>query len=170
MPDRERVLAAIHAAYRSLSEPHFGFVRLEPDERSAAIVAALGRRFDAEDLTDVNTDVSFRYRLRGRHGSYFLSLSMVGPFALLLRARGDGLGTPIESTEDARDRHERRIVEMLLDAGLELLDAELLGQPVDLALSARDEGDVVTLFQALISDEDGVPWPVKPFRLRADEG
>jgi hypothetical protein len=156
----ERIRRQIEHVYGRLDEPFFGFtwsaLEIRPYEELAARLAA---RFQAQDDTEVNDDVSFGLCLRLPDGPRVLRLSMVGPYALLLRT-AQAPAVVVEPGLAGSDE-ERELVGQLVQRGLELLDRTTLDARVPLAL-AKTPPEECRFYQALFVDSDVVPWESAP--------
>ena len=87
-------------AKRDFSDVLGVFVRKPYEAVQEDLRKAIGR--DLEDVTDPNDDTSFGFAIDG----YVLRLSMVGPFALLLRREDDsGRWIPVESAATDLEQH-----------------------------------------------------------------
>lgn len=156
----DEILPRVVARYGSMEKPDFHWVKAEYDrDPFVALRAALGSRLEVTDVTDLNSDVSFAYDLksRGGDGVWTLRLSMVGPYATLIRHLPP---TPIEAIvngpRDARPPTETLVAEACTNVGYELLPRDLLGVPVKLRLF-ETAPERVRVYQALFSDVDFLP-------------
>jgi hypothetical protein len=142
--------------YKSLTEPKYWFTRqamvMKPYQ---LIVDALQQEFVVQDLTSFNIDVSFRYLLTAGEEQWVLELSMVEPYAVLLRL--DRQEPPLTGATVSLSDSERRIVNLLTAFNIVLLEKEILEQPIDLVLF-NTEPEYVRLYQALFADTWLLPW------------
>jgi hypothetical protein len=154
VPDRIR--EAIERAYGSLDDPAFHFVGEALRERPyRQVVAALARHGTVHDDTAPDDDVSFGTTLESAGARYVLRLSMLGPFAVLLRLPPDRPAQVV--TADTAQASEGPLLADLSAHGLELLDPATLEQPVRLALS-KTPLEACRVYQALFLDNDVLPW------------
>ncbi len=152
----ERIREAMVRAYGSLDDPTFHFVGEALRERPYRdVVAALARHGPVRDDTVPDDDVSFGLVLELPDVRRVLRLSMLGPFAVLMRLPPHG-PAEVVTAETARGA-ECGIVDELSDHGFELLDRATLEvrAPLTLPKTPR-EGCLV--YQALFLDNDVVPW------------
>jgi hypothetical protein len=156
-PVPERIREAILRAYGSLDEPTFRFVgealRVRPYRD---ILTALARHGVVKDDTVPDDDVSFGAVLETATARYVLRLSMLGPFAVLLRM-GGGDGPADVVTAGTAHAAEGPLLADLSAHGFELLDRATLEQAVPLALPKTPTGETL-VYQALFVDNDVVPW------------
>lgn len=160
MNDRivEEIVASAGDRYGSLEEPGFSFVReAMAADPYAPLVHRLGEEFDCGEETEPNDDVSFGYLLTNRRGAWVLRLSMIGPYAVLMRLQDDG-GTEVVVAEgDEVTEDERRLLRLLEAEGITAIDRETLTRPFPLTLPNTTPGDV-RIYQALFTDTDVLPW------------
>lgn len=103
---------------------------------------------DIEDITDPNDETSFGYTF----DRYVLRLSMVGPFAVLLRREDDtNWWCPVNSAEGD---FERDLVECVSSHGFVLMNTR------DLEAQADVWGDEppIALYRLLFVSEGELPW------------
>lgn len=155
-PVPERIREAMLRAYGSLDEPAFRFVGQALAERPyRGLLAAIARHGPVSDDTVPDDDVSFGVILDWADGRRVLRLSMLGPFALLLRLPPE---RPAEVVTAGTARGaERGLVDDLSAHGFELLDRATLDAPVALTLPKTPPGECL-VYQALFVDDDVVPW------------
>jgi len=160
MASSDEVLRHVIEKYRSLEKPDFHWVREEYErDPFAALRAALGSRFDVADVTDLNSDVSFAYDLKPIEGDgkWTLRLSMVGPYATLVRHQPRTPSeTIVDGPADARSPFESLVLEACASAEYELLSRDVLRLPVKLRLFETSP-ERVRVYQALFSDVDFLP-------------
>jgi len=155
--DRDRLAADLRQAYGSPTTPNWSFVSEALRRRPyQPLVDELAAIVSVEENTDPNDDVSFSFVLGLGESAWSLRLSMIGPYALLLRAHPSVVEF-LPPEPDERSATERRIVELLASHGVQLLDRDLLEEPVDFAVT-DSEADQPRLYQALFSDEVELPW------------
>ena len=156
MMDRKhyRLLQAALSQYRSLEQPNFWFqaeaVRKRPYE---PLVHELRGWLEVEDMTDLNADVSFVYRLSASGQQWNLMLSMVGPYAVLTQFTEEGetfVGKPTSALEGS-------ITALLARHQLERPPKAALKKPVPLRLNYCEPEDVC-MFQALFTDLEWIPF------------
>lgn len=150
----DRILDAILQAYGDLKDPTFHFVgRSEARGEYNELIRTLSDVGEVTDETDPNTDVGRYLRIAADHGTWFLWLSYVGPFACLLRQRANRQFL----AEGGVNTIEARVRALCERAGLAMLDASTLEHPIPLTLD-KTEPENVRVFQALFSDSDLLPW------------
>lgn len=155
----EKIQSVILQAYKSLSSPNFSFV-MESIQRDpyADIVKQLRQIFRVVEETEPNYDVSFVYEVKKSNQYWLVKISMVGPYAIVLRLYNPGdkptLITPSSSNLSAV---EQSIFLLLAQHNIQILDRDTLLLPVPLPLFAT-EPENVRVYQALFSDEDVIPW------------
>jgi len=154
--DVATLLSLIEARYGSLEHPSFSFVTHVVEENPYRIfVKQLREMGDVEDVTDLNDDVSFAYTVRDKESEWYLMLSMLGPYAVLLRP--DGKVYRVSEKRAGVSGLEERVHNLLAGHGLHVLGRPLLETPV--ALQLHNTGpERVRLFQALFTDTDFLPW------------
>jgi hypothetical protein len=145
--------------YGSLETPTFHWVldeyKRDPYE---AVRRNLGSKFELVDVTDLNSDVSFAYDLRSKHSleAWTLRLSMVGPYATVIRHEGPPAEAILDGAGGARTDEERAVVDACQTAGCDVLSRQILGSPVALRLFDTSP-ERVRFYQALFSDVDFLP-------------
>ena len=161
----EEFLAHARSAYGDLQNPDYGFFGDALEVRPwRPVVDRLREFMRVEDWTDREDDVSFSYELmvkqrRRRSFVWVLWLSAVGPFALLA---GVPLDTEVSRadviTEPRADGspEETRIVQVLREAGIQLLSAEEVEWTVN-DFRPWDGRFPVSVFVLLFGESD-VPW------------
>jgi len=154
----DEVMERIRAAYGSLDEPRFDFLAdAAHDPRYRTLVGKLAARFTLAADTDPDSDVSLGFVLRHGHQRWVLRVSMVGPYAVLLRLGEHGNATLVSGPDPSSSETERRLIEAVEDSGLRLLDRTLLATPVALRLF-NTAPDRTRVYQALFVDTDFLPW------------
>lgn len=147
----------IRERYGSLEQPDFHFVGNESlDGSYEDLISRLAETFAIEEITDPNDDVSLSYVLRRDGGEWVVQLSLVGPYAVLLRLTRGAAEVVTASVRDLA-RCERLILEELERSGLKVLDRSTLSRPIPLRLF-NTAPDSVRLYQALFTDTDVLPW------------
>jgi hypothetical protein len=156
----EDLWAAAMAAYGSVSQPDFNFVRRAADAHHLAdLISNLERRYDLLETTDFNTDVGRVVRLRSGDEKLVLWLSFVGPYAALVRIGPSGHDEPV--VIDGVSGMEQTIVRIARQYGLELLARQQLEQPAILVLQNASP-ERTRMFNVLFSDTDFLPWEHVP--------
>jgi hypothetical protein len=141
--------------YGRNTEPNYAFVpaslRTDPHRQ---LVDELQRQFEVTDDTDSNDDVSFNYLLRKDRKTWRLALSMVGPFALLVRATEPQQTTVV--TQETGDTDEARILDAVRARGFTFLDRDTIRKTLDVKYHGGRQDDW-TVYQALISSSEMLP-------------
>lgn len=157
----DRAIVAAREKYGSLDSPDFSFVQQALDEQSGDdLIREFEKCFRVEDYTDTNDDVAFFVGLTSRKSGrrWGLALSMVGPFATLLRVgKEGGVETVVTRSERPIDADEERLLNICEEKGFQLLDKKVLSQPVRARLF-NTQPERVKLYQVLFSDVDLLPW------------
>jgi hypothetical protein len=154
----DEILARIRSAYGSLDQPEFHFVGRALNERPYnALIQQLEGAFSVEHDTDPNDDVSFVYLLSADGRRWMLRLSMVGPYALLLRLHEDHLVEVISPREPSSDALEEQVFILLSGNGIRVLAKDELMRRVPLRLFNARPGNV-RIYHALFEDTDVLPW------------
>jgi hypothetical protein len=145
MTDLDEVVQSIRAAYGSLDHPRFDFVADSVRARTySAMIGQLAQSFSTQDDTDVNTDVSFGCLLASGGERWLLRVSMVGPYAVLVRlGREVGGGVVLSGPTASSSEAEQQLMGTVAASGLRLLDRDLLSR---------------TVYQALFVNTDFPPW------------
>lgn len=145
------ILHHVVEKYGSLNAPNYAFVTKEVETtKHREVIAELQRQgLNFVEHTDINDDVSINFSL---DQTLSLWLSLIGPFALLVRHR-EGSKKIISSLEDCKNDLETLIVSNLSDQKVQLIDKETLLTPVALSVPNRPV-DEVKVYQALFADED----------------
>jgi len=159
---RDSLLAAIRRAYGSLSDPDYSFVSSPPSERYQQIVARLRRSFHVVETTDFNDDVSLRYLIEAGKRQWSLALSLVGPYAVLLRLQDPETPELVSEGDPPTDSAERALLAELREAGVSLLDSRLLEEPIAMQLPDADDDEPVLIYHAVVGDDPLLPWRSSP--------
>lgn len=157
--ERDRLLRRIEEKYGSLEKPRFDFVGTEYEKDTyVSLRAGISRIAQLEDLTDVNDDVSFSYRVKEPDGGVlWLRVSMVGPYFILVKYDSPGArGRLVEPSPEMKGT-EKQIFDMCVEAGLEPIDRETCERPIRM-LMFKTEPERVRIFNALFTDSDLLPW------------
>jgi hypothetical protein len=153
------VIEVVTAAYKSLKQPDFAFVKKTKSQRPYETILRRLRDYAAiEENIDTDDDVCFSFLLKGRNALWKLDLSMIGPFAIFVRLKsqiteGDFLHT---SSPDLTG-FESKIVEILTSGGIRLMHTKDLQVKVPLKLF-NTPAEQVSLYQALFTDRPELPW------------
>jgi len=154
---------AIEEAYRPLDSPRHAFVedsiQMQPFRE---IVLKLKGHFEkVREDTDSNTDVSFGYIIPRSQYFLIIRISMVGPFALVMRSFLDSSCELIERRNNAhhgqQDLGEEFVFDLLESEGLKILGKKVLSQVTSLSNVTEPEKEV-SIFQALFVDDEDFPW------------
>ncbi len=122
------------------------FIRKPYDAVREHLRQALDR--DLDDITDPNDETSFGFAVDG----YVLRLSMIGPYALLLRQEDEAdTWIPIES---AATELEREVIECARSHGFLLMHRDELERTVDL----WGDEPASSLYHLLFVSEGELPW------------
>jgi len=158
MIDLNTIRRDVSKAYGSFEEPNFAFVsEAIANQPYRHLLAALSTIFSITVDMDPNYDVGWLFNLDGPNGEPVgLWLSMVGPYAVLIRTIGQNQYTIVEPATPTT-QNERNVLDMLEKFGVHALDRKTLEAPIHLALfNAAPEN--VRFFQALFTDTDVLPW------------
>jgi len=152
---------ALLSKYRSLETPNFEWVQVAyQEDPTKTIRERLAHSFDISEFTDLNNDVSVGYELYEPGGTipkWALRLSMVGPYAMLVRNTPNAPNRMlVDGLDDCQDPSEKLVAAVLDESGLELLDREALSTPVPLRLFVT-EPHHVRMYQALFTDTEFMP-------------
>jgi len=157
----DEILERIEQTFGSLSDPKFFFVRRALEERPYDdLIESIANDFKVVEDTDEDDDLAFNFLLSRENRKWAMSISMVGPYALLARVSQAWDEILTQSTENLSD-HERWLVSKITDFGLQLLRQEELERPVALKLTGPDD---VRVYHALFTDTSGLPWDKEALR------
>ncbi len=111
---RERLLEALLSSYQSLEEPKYWFVRRRHKSPPEALLKEVGVGSSVRDLTDINDDVRWNFELARGDAHLDLVISMVGPYAVVLRHGPVGHRTPVTSAVECQPSLERDVLARML--------------------------------------------------------
>ncbi|WP_104978086.1 hypothetical protein [Sorangium cellulosum] len=160
MTEPNQLFQAIIDKYKSLENPDFHWVAKEYKRKPyRELEEHLAGRFSVEDVTNLTNDVSCVLAIspEGDEVRWTLKLSLVGPYAVLLRETGArAWDVYVHSESDARSEDERWILGACEQHGIEMLKLDVLKTPIGLRLFDTDP-ERVRIYQALFSDTDYLP-------------
>ncbi|WP_437480734.1 hypothetical protein WME75_36180 [Sorangium sp. So ce1014] len=160
MTEPSQLFQVIVDKYKSLESPDFHWVIKEHERKPyRGLEQCLMSRFSVEDITDLNNDVSCVLAIspEGSGVQWTLKISLVGPYAVLLRETGArGWDVYVQAESDARSEDEYWILEACRQHAIEVLRLDVLKTPIGLRLFDTDP-ERVRLYQALFSDNDYLP-------------
>lgn len=158
MQQSKPISELIRLTYGSLESPDFSFVADAVARRPHEELAReLSHHFEVSEDTDPNDDVSFVYQLRRGGSTWILRVSMVGPYAILLRLVENGGADVISDDTAPRSESETDLLKRLSSRQLQVLDRDTLLQPVPLMLF-NTAPENTRIYQALFCDSDILPW------------
>jgi len=149
----------IAAAYKSLDQPDFSFVKRGFSSRPYDPLVKRLRDYAAiEEIAEADDDVCFSYLLKGRDALWKLDLSLVGPFGIFVRLRSRVARHDFLHYGKADlTGFETKILDLLKGAGIKLLTSVDLSLPLPMTLF-NTERQEVRLYHALFSDRSRLPW------------
>ncbi|MGK3985801.1 hypothetical protein WME99_22330 [Sorangium sp. So ce136] len=160
MTNPNQLFQAILEKYKSLENPDCHWVVKEYERNPyRGLEQYMMSRFSVEDITDLNNDVSCVLAIspEGSVAQWTLKISLVGPYAVLLRETGArGWDVYVQDESDVRSEDERWILEACRQHDVEVLRLDVLKMPIGLRLFDTDPENV-RLYQALFSDNDYLP-------------
>lgn len=155
------ILTAIEHAYGSCDHPTYFFIwhPLFSMRRYKDLITAISEEFEVEEDRDGEFNRGVCYYLTKGVDSWQLRISLVGPYALLMRTSAHT--DPDEVVSQASSglyRDDRRLLELISANGVRALSTEELNYQIALRLSADDSN--ACLFHALFAYEitDWFPW------------
>lgn len=113
--------------------------------------------FEFDEDTDPDDDVSFGYVLSQDGTRWVLRVSMVGPFALLMKLNGDERCEVISCLDEVAVPGDRQLLEMLKRYGIVALSRDVLESPMELMLP-NTSAEESQIYQVLFTDSDVLPW------------
>jgi len=141
--------------YKSTKNPERSFVSKSVKSNIyRTLVDEVATLCQLEEITDINEDVSFRYLLRVTDRTWVLELSMVGPFATLMRVSNP---KKISLVTKPGAELEEQIILLLERNEIQLLSFECLQQRFEFNLNST-ETENARLYQILFSDIEILPW------------
>lgn len=156
--EKKKIVELIQRRYQSLENPDFSFVSgaisAEPYQRVAQKIML---HFEIEDDTDPNDDVSFGYVLTQGKKRWVLRISMIGPYAVLLRLNKSKNSQVISFMTPGLSESEKELMTILSSHHIHLLDHDTLLLSIPLKLF-NTEPENTRLYQALFVDSDVLPW------------
>ena len=141
--------------YGSLDEPNHEFVNKAMSSRPyKKLVSKISEKFDVEEITDLNEDVSFRYAVARQGWGWIVELSMIGPYSVVMREMSS---CAVELLSAPMLEPENEIVFLLREHGLLMLERDVLEYPIAMKMLYA-EPDRTCLYNALFADSDILPW------------
>ena len=158
----QEVMDVIRSHYKSLQSPDFSFVRDTLSKRPyEKVIRQISTPFQVEEDTDPNDDVSFGYVLTKGSERWVLRLSMLGPYAVLLRLHQAARIEVMAHRAHVSSNSEKDLMTTLADHSIRLLDRDALLIPVPMRLF-NAEPENTRVYQALFTDTDILPWEESP--------
>jgi DNA mismatch repair ATPase MutS len=155
--NEQALLSTIRDRYKSLQTPEFGFVaEVIGQQPYQQLVNALRIHFTITEETEPNDDVSFGYLLEREAKRWLLRISMVAPYAVLMRLETNNLTTLVNDYAGLQPE-EILIRDALRQYNIEWLNRERLESRINLVLFNTD-AENTRIYQALFSDTDVLPW------------
>jgi hypothetical protein len=162
-PVLDAYLESARRSYGDLASPNFSFVadflQRNPYRN---VVTHLGSFLSVRDMTTPDDDVCLTLDLRGAGEKWRLLLSMVGPYAMLMRVHVHRrrLRRSVDVTVGGTDgtEFEQRMVSLLVDAGFRVLTAADAAKPVRFIVPPDEEPEMGPLFRVLFTDMTELPW------------
>jgi hypothetical protein len=152
------IINLIQKKYGSTDSPFFSFVQdMLSNQPYKFIIQEIKRIILVTEDTDPNDDVSFGYIIQNDKEYWSLRISMVGPYAVLMRIKANGNCEALSPTVKNLSELERQIMKVISDNGITVLDQEILSIPVRLKLFNTEESNT-RIYQALFTDTDILPW------------
>jgi hypothetical protein len=154
----DQLITAIKEKYLSLDEPDFSFVnKAVRDNMYRFIIEKLANIFDVTEVTDLNDDVCFRYVLKKDSQSWVLEISMLGPYAVIIKTTAEMNYLLVEAPE--MSKYENQIVSALNLGAIVLLKKMQLEEQCNLKLF-NTGSEKTCIYQALFSDVTMLPWKI----------
>lgn len=158
----QAVMDVIRSNYKSLQSPDFSFVRDTIAKRPyEKILRQISKHFQVEEDTDPNDDVSFGYVLTKGGERWVLRISMLGPYAVLLRLHQAARIEVMAHRAQVSSSADKELITTLADNSIRLLDRDALLIPVPMRLF-NAEPENTRVYQALFTDTDILPWEESP--------
>ncbi|MFE9306693.1 hypothetical protein ACIQCF_00380 [Streptomyces sp. NPDC088353] len=139
-------------SYGSLERPRYDVIskRLEK-EPYRDLLEELERLGEVEDVTDLNCDVAFAWKIRSGEPGVVARLSVVGPYAAVFRLHTDGHETGESVTAGSCDEQDRRVIAAIEAAGFRILRSEELEQCMK--INFPECGGNASIYQVFFSEE-----------------
>lgn len=152
---KEIWIEILEKKYGTLSRPNFSFVfDVMAEDPYRHLVGDICKHFLKKDETEENYDVSFGYVLSLASGfQCLLRISMVAPYALLMRIHEDGSLSPPVIEEKTSSPTELAVMEIVRSHGVSLLDENALKTVVPSSGKTSK-----SLYEWLFVDESEIPW------------
>lgn len=148
----------VRRAYGSASNPDFSFVRRAQEQNPyAAMLRELPATCTVLDDTDTNDDVSFNYLITCSKQTWRLALSMVGPFAMLVRASRSAPHAEVIDPQDVGvSPAEADILTLLRRHAVTALNADDIRHVLDRGHAAAGN-PAPTVYELLFTDSEALP-------------
>ena len=153
-----KCVEAIAAAYKSLDQPDFSFVKKGFSSRPYDPLIKRLRDYAAvEEAIEADDDVCFSYFLKGQSSLWKLDLSLVGPFGIFVRLKSRVAPNDfLHYAKPDTTSFEIKVLDLLKGGGIRLMTVDELSlqMPMTLFNTGRDD---VRLYQALFCDRNQLP-------------
>ncbi|MDP9930432.1 hypothetical protein [Variovorax paradoxus] len=118
------------------------------------VVGDLRQRFPTSEDTDENSDVSFGYVLAlAPERDYLLRISMIAPYAFLVKINGRGPTSGPIVGENTQDEIETDLLKVIKSHGISMLD----GKSLKVDIPGSGDGSK-SLYQWMFIDGENPPW------------
>jgi len=149
----DEIVKAIEASYKDWNNPNFSFIQQTYDDKIySEVMEEISTNLSIKEDTDLNNDFSFVYYLSKGRQTYFLRISMVGKFAILLDTEDQ-----LVTNSRGNDKYINLICKTLQKHKIELLDKNILLTKTNLVLPLTKQGEV-NIYRALFEDTEFVPF------------
>lgn len=151
----ENILKLIEKKYQSFENPTYFFVDEALKEKNySLLIEKLKNYFKTEEYMFLKWDVCFSYKIYGKENHWWVMLSMVGPFGVVIRFKnGEKLGENLAKVEEGLTLEEKKLLTEINNFGIRLLTSgELIERvPLNINIEEGDDLNYVKIYNAIFS-------------------
>jgi hypothetical protein len=146
--------------YKNLSHPNYLFKYNAESDNLKAVYLQIANYFKSEfnivDQSDMNYESCYAYVISHEKNEWLLELSLVGPFANLMRSKAKK--NCLYSEFKSLNNIEKMIISKLDEYHIMMVKRETLEKSIKMKLNHNDNPNDTRIYHALFADTYGLPW------------